>query len=76
MVTKTVDIAEAQTHLKELLTLVQEGAEIILTEDDKPLARIAPLAPKKRVLGLHEGTIWMSDDFDEPLPDEFWLGGE
>lgn len=30
---------------------------------------------KKRILGLHAGGgIWMSDDFDEPLPDEFWLG--
>ena len=23
---------------------------------------------------LHRGAIWMSDDFDEPLPDEFWPG--
>ena len=30
---------------------------------------------KKRVLGLRAGgTIRMSDDFDDPLPDEFWLG--
>ena len=28
----------------------------------------------ERVLGLHEGMVWMSDDFDEPLPDEFWFG--
>ncbi len=27
-----------------------------------------------RVAGLHAGMAWMSDDFDEPLPDEFWLG--
>lgn len=24
--------------------------------------------------GLHLGAISMSEDFDEPLPDEFWLG--
>lgn len=29
---------------------------------------------KTRVLGLHLGSVQMSDDFDEPLPDEFWLG--
>ena len=28
------------------------------------------------VPGLFEGQIWMSDDFDEPLPDSFWLGEE
>jgi uncharacterized protein YwbE len=25
-----------------------------------------------RVAGLHPGAIWTSDDFDEPLPDDFW----
>ena len=29
---------------------------------------------KKRVLGLHPGSMRMSDDFDAPLPEEFWLG--
>jgi Protein of unknown function (DUF2281) len=29
-----------------------------------------------RTLGLNRGTMKMSDDFDEPLPDEFWLGEE
>ncbi len=27
----------------------------------------------QRVAGLHEWQIWMSDDFNEPLPDEFWI---
>lgn len=30
----------------------------------------------ERVPGLHAGTTWMSDDFDAPLPDKFWLGDE
>ena len=29
---------------------------------------------KPRILGLHPGAMWTSDDFDDPLPDEFWLG--
>lgn len=29
---------------------------------------------KPRILGLHPGAIWTSEDFDDPLPDEFWLG--
>lgn len=28
---------------------------------------------KPRVMDLHKGQVWMSDDFDEPLPDEFWF---
>ena len=30
--------------------------------------------PHKRVAGLGKGTIAIADDFDEPLPDAFWLG--
>ena len=29
-----------------------------------------------RIPGLHQGQIWMSEDFNDPLPDEFWLGEE
>lgn len=29
-----------------------------------------------RVAGLNRGQIWVSEDFDAPLPDEFWLGQE
>ncbi len=30
--------------------------------------------PCKRMAGLGKGTIVMADDFDDPLPDAFWLG--
>ena len=26
-----------------------------------------------RLPNLHSGAIWTSDDFDQPLPDEFWM---
>ena len=31
---------------------------------------------EKRVLGLHRGSMHMHDNFDDPLPDAFWLGEE
>jgi antitoxin (DNA-binding transcriptional repressor) of toxin-antitoxin stability system len=75
MQTKTVDVHEAQTHLVELLSMVAAGTEIILTEGSIPLARIVPMARyAPRVAGLHPGAIWTSEDFDDPLPDEFWTG--
>ena len=79
MPTKTVEVKQTQTYLKELLSLVVKGSEIILTQGNTPIARLVPItaAPTMpRVAGLHLGAIWMSDDFDEPLPDEFWLGKE
>ncbi len=42
------------------------------TKDNSTLVSNSSDSP--RVAGLHQGQIWMSDDFNEPLPDEFWLG--
>ena len=74
MLTKTV-VQEAQTNLKELLSLALKGIEVVLTEGGIPLVRLAPIASptKQRKAGLYAGAIWTSDDFDEPLPDELKL---
>ena len=41
-------------------------------------AGVRPLNPAKRerVLGLHEGKLWMSGDFDDELLNGFWFGSE
>lgn len=77
MPTETVEVKQTQTFLKELLSLVIKGTEIILTQGNTPIARLVPIAASPatpRVPGLHQNAIWISNDFDEPLPDEFWLG--
>lgn len=75
MATKTIEVQEAEANLKELLDLVREGTEVVLMDGDKPLARVAPVRTGKRTPDLHPGG-WISEDFDAPLPDEFWLGEE
>ena len=76
--TQTIDVSEVQSRLSEILSLLAEGTEIILTEDDKPVARLvppgSPITP--RTAGLHNGVIRTSEDFDQPLPDEFWTGSK
>jgi antitoxin (DNA-binding transcriptional repressor) of toxin-antitoxin stability system len=77
--TKIVDIAEARDHLPELIDLAEAGTEVIIASGDQHLAWLVPLnGPQqgKRIAGLNRGQIWMSDDFDAPLSDEFWLGEE
>ena len=71
---KTIDISEAQTHLSELVSQVINGEEIILAEDERPVARLVAVnAPsRKRVAGLRQGMAWISEDFDAPLPDVAW----
>ena len=76
MATKIVDIHDTEITIAEWLRLVQEGDELVITDDDHPLARLMPVdaPPHRRVAGLNRGQIWTSEDFDEPLPDEFWMG--
>ena len=52
------------------------GTEIVLTDQDTPVLRIVPVAPvrKKRTENLTKGAIWISEDFNDPLPGEFWEG--
>jgi len=72
MLTRTIDVGKEPPDLQVLLSLVAQGTEVVLTEGDTPIARLVPVG--KRVAGLHAGAIRTSEDFDEPLPDEFWTG--
>jgi prevent-host-death family protein len=77
--TQTVSVDEAQRKLQELLADALAGNEVIITDHGTPVARLVPVVvstKKKRVAGLNRGTISTSEDFDESLPDEFWLGQE
>ncbi len=72
--TKTVTLEQAIASLAELLKEVQQGAEIIVTANNTPIAHILPASRPSRVLGAQAGLVWLSDDFDAELPDTFWLG--
>ncbi len=78
LTTKTIDIGDKQLQVSDLLSIVKEGIEVILTDGATPLARLVPVSQPatQRIAGLNPGSIWTSDDFDEPLPDEFWTGTE
>jgi antitoxin (DNA-binding transcriptional repressor) of toxin-antitoxin stability system len=74
----TVDIHKAKTQLPKLLSLALKGNEVVITEYDKPRAKIVPVGAiaGMRTAGLHKGKIKTSRDFDAPLPDGFWTGEE
>lgn len=75
--TKTVNINEIS--IQTVIASAKNGDEIVVEENGKPIAKITPVVeveetqPKQRVLGLGKGKgYFMSDDFDDELPDEFW----
>jgi antitoxin (DNA-binding transcriptional repressor) of toxin-antitoxin stability system len=79
MFAKQIDLQEKETTVEELLALIEDGSEVILTKGETPVARVLPikeLPKKERSPGMHPNSIWMSDDFNDPLPDEFWFGDE
>ncbi len=57
--------AESQAEVIDFAEFLREKKRQSRTETE----------PKKeRVAGLHDGQGWISDDFNDELPDEFWFG--
>lgn len=70
--TKTVNVHEAKTHLSRLLQEVEKGREVIIARAGRPVARLIAAEPlRKRELGQERGQIWISGDFNEPMPDDW-----
>ena len=78
MPSKSIDISDAKIQLKELVSLAEKGTEVILTDQEKPVARLEAVAKAQvaRVAGLHKGSMRTTVDFDEPLPEGFWVGNQ
>ena len=71
----TIDVRELASRLEELLSMAAAGTEIIVTRDSVPVVRLSPLARRpERIPGLHPGAMQPTEDFDAPLPEEFWTG--
>lgn len=66
-----VNLYEAKTRLSSLVDEAAAGAEIIIAKHGKPLAKLVPFREaSRRRPGRAKGRIWISADFDAPLPDD------
>jgi antitoxin (DNA-binding transcriptional repressor) of toxin-antitoxin stability system len=66
----SLPLQQVQAELPELIHRLAPGDELVITENDEPIARILPPQPSKisRKLGSLRGTVlYMAPDFDEPL---------
>jgi prevent-host-death family protein len=66
-----IDVAEATVRFAELLRRVQAGEEVVVTEENAPIARIVPAGATthKARFGAARGLLQVREDFDEPLED-------
>jgi prevent-host-death family protein len=67
-----ITLQQAGTELERLVREAQQGEEIILTEGDRPVARLVALSPIEAAPPRQPGTgrgqiLYMADDFDAPL---------
>ncbi len=70
----TITIDEAQANLKELIHQLAPGEEVIITENQRPVAKLVnhPSQPKPGLRpppGLGKGIITVISDDDEHLKD-------
>jgi prevent-host-death family protein len=68
----TVSIQKAQANLANLIHGMTPGDELVITENNQPVARLVPTAPAgaARQLGSMRGSVlYMAPDFDAPLDD-------
>jgi len=67
----TITLQEAQATLGDLIHRLVPGEELVITENDRPVARLLPVPPelpkKQRQLGTMRGTVLSMEHFDDPL---------
>ncbi|QEH31797.1 Phd_YefM [Aquisphaera giovannonii] len=67
----TITLREAQATLPELVRRLASGEEVIITEGDRPVARLVPATPSVEArpvarLGALRGTVLSMERFDDP----------
>jgi len=66
----TLNLYEAKTQLSALVDQAAAGAEIVIAKNGKPMAKLVPLRERpRRKPGRLKAKIWMSKDFDAPMPE-------
>ena len=69
----SVTVQEAQAKLSELIRNMKPGDEVVITDNDEPVARLVAAEQRSqtpRRPGTPRGTVtYMAPDFDAPLDD-------
>jgi prevent-host-death family protein len=67
----TVTLEEARLHLKELIERLAPGEEVVITQNDEPVAKLISSRPRhqQRQPGNCKGMLTIISDDDEHLKD-------
>jgi hypothetical protein len=79
MMVAKLDLKQSTT-LQELLELLKQHREIILLEDETTVVKVTTIEKSIPEQGMPPPGLFpdivIHDDFNDPLPDEFWLGDD
>ena len=73
-----VNVHYAKTHLSKLLELVENGEEVVIARNGKPIATLVAYVPRRNyasIRGVWKGKVDMSrfDEADEEIAREFGM---
>jgi antitoxin (DNA-binding transcriptional repressor) of toxin-antitoxin stability system len=69
----TIDAALLHDETERVLTRVENGEELVVERNGRPVGRIIPIpeaAPRKVVLGGMPGWVTLKDGWDDPMTPE------
>lgn len=70
---ETINIHQAKTNFSRLLSRVENGEEIVISNRGIPIAKLVPFRTsldRRSSLGQDRGKFVVPDDFNAPLPEE------
>ncbi|NEQ67550.1 MAG: type II toxin-antitoxin system Phd/YefM family antitoxin [Symploca sp. SIO2D2] len=76
---ETVNIHQAKTNLSRLLSRVELGEEIVISNGGTPIAKLVPFRrslERRSSLGQDQGKFTVPDDFNAPLPEDILVAFE
>lgn len=65
----SVTLEQAQANLGGLIHQLAPGDELVITEDNQPIASIVVPKPRVKLGALRGSVLYMAADFDAPLED-------
>jgi prevent-host-death family protein len=68
---RRIDVEDAKASLDQLLAEAQRGEEVVLTREDRPVARLVAVSERRPrpQFGSARGFVHVAADFEAPLAD-------
>ena len=68
----TVNLDDAKAHLREIISGLNPGEELLIVQGGEPVATLTRARPNQwpcKAGSAKDSTHWMAPDFDAPLED-------